>query len=469
MISMFVMIGCIIVALLGTTLFYGNRMTAGYAPLVDAAMRIKLEATTAHLWFEEILSGDSYESMDDVWLHIDAADWYANAMLDGGRNPEANYHPLTDEHMRREIKQVKRKLTRFRQVTEQRYNKPESSIAGTEIDQVYDKVFSEFLAQADSVKTQLQLLMNKELRFFTQMIWTLILLVIISVILASLLFYKYHRRQKNHAEELQTANHRMNLVLDNLEEKVAERTHELSLANAKLQQLDRLKSMFIASMSHELRTPLNSIIGFSGMILQDLAGEVNQEQRDYLQRIEKSGIHLLSLVNDVIDISRIEAGKMEAAPSSFKLHELLNEVIDDIHVELERKGLALHPALPDDIVMHTDRLRLYQCLINLLSNAIKYSETGEVRVATRIDGPSIEIAVEDDGIGIDRQDLPRLFQPFERMHQTRRKSINGTGLGLYLTKKITSEILQGNISAESQTGVGSRFTLRVPIQLETHG
>lgn len=469
MISMFILSGCIITALLGTTLFYGNRMTATYASLADAAMEIKLEATSAHLWFEEILGGDHNESMDDVWRHIDAANWYATAMLEGGRNAEADYLPLTDEHMRREIRQVKRKLKHFRHVTEQRFDNLEHSIAGSEIDQEYDRVFKGFLNQADAVETRLKQLIKKELVFFNQLIWMLILLVIISVVMASLLFYRYHSKQENHAEELQAANQRMYRVLDNLEEKIVERTHDLSRANDKLQELDRLKSMFIASMSDELSTPLTSIIDFSGMILNNPAGELNQQQRDYLQQIELSTRHLLSLISNVIDISRIEAGTVEASPSAFKLHELLNEALDDVHAELEGKGLALHTSFPNNVEMHTDRLRLHQCILNLLSNAIKFSETGEVRLSTRVDGPSIEIAVEDDGVGIDRLDIQRLFQPFERLFQTNGKSYNGTGLGLYITKKLTTELLKGNISAESQAGVGSRFTLRIPMQLEIQG
>ncbi len=469
MVCMFVLIGCIITAFLGITLFYGNRMTATYASMADAAAEIKLEATSAHLWFEEILGGDRHESMDDVWRHIDAADWYATAMLEGGRNTEADYHPLTDTHMRQEIRQVKRKLKHFREVTEQRFNNREHSIAGSDIDQVYDKVFKGFLTQADAVETQLKRLIKQELRFFNLLIWMLIVLVIISVVMASMLFYTYHRKQNNHTAELQTANQRMYQVLDNLEEKVAERTHDLSRANEKLQELDRLKSIFISSMSHELRTPLNSIIDLTGRMLQNHAGELTHQPRDYLQRIEISGKHLVSLISDVIDVSRIEAGKVEAAPSSFKLHELLTETIDEIHIELARKGLALHTAFPNNIEMHTDRLRLHQCILNLLSNAIKFSERGEIRLSTRVDGPNIEIAVEDDGIGIDRLDMQRLFQPFEHLFQSNRKSINGAGLGLYLTKKLTTELLKGNISAESQAGVGSRFTLRIPLQLEIQG
>ncbi|MDJ0806961.1 MAG: HAMP domain-containing sensor histidine kinase [Gammaproteobacteria bacterium] len=465
MVGLFILTGGFMTALLGTSLIYGNRMITTYGPLIDASMEIKLEITAAHLWFEEIISGDRHESMDDVRDHLDTADWYVTSMLEGGRNTHGKYRPLTDENMRQEIKQVKRKLSYFRQVTEQRFRNRASSIAGTDIDQVYDSVFNDLLEQADSVEHQLQQQIDYELAFFNYLIQGLILMVAIAVIAVSLLFFRYHRRQEQHSRELKTANQKMNQLLEHLEDEVSERTHELYKANKRLQELDHLKSMFIASMSHELSTPLNTIIDSSDLILQDQADPLSEQQQEHLKKIDKSGRYLLSMISDILEISKLEAGQLEAEPSTFKLHEMLNEAIEKVHAELEAKGLSLHASFPDNVEMLTDRRHLFQCVLNLLSNAIKYSDYGEVRLSTRVDGPSVEIAVEDDGRGIDRLDMQRLFQPFERILQRGEKGLYGSGLGLYLTKKLTSELLKGNISAESQVGIGSRFTLRVPLHL----
>ena len=461
--GLIVLNGCIITTLLGTTLFYGNRMTATYAPLADAVMEIKLKITSGHLWVEEIFSGDPHHTMDEVRGYLDAANWYANAILEGGENATLKFQPLTDEGMRWKIKEVRRKLKQFRKVTEQRFEMGESAAAGSDIDQLYDLSFNDLLTQADSVETQLHLLMKNELDFFNGLMLILIFMVVISLVSLIILFNQYHRRETNHKQELEAVKQRMNQTLDHLQEEVSKRTWDLTRVNTNLKELDRLKSLFITSVSDELRTPINTITNASNQ-LRGLDSSLDEGQLGHLQRIEESGRKLLSLINGVIDIFKIEAGTLQAKPTPFELHDMVNETSDQLHLELEAKGLSLHTSLSRNVEMYTDRYRLAQCVLNLLRNAIKFSEEGEIRLSTRIDGPNLEIAVEDDGIGIDRMDLQRLFQPFERFANAEKHS--GSGLGLYLTKKIATDLLHGDLSAESQVGVGSRFTLRIPMQLE---
>ena len=246
--------------------------------------------------------------------------------------------------------------------------------------------------------------------------------------------------------------------------------------------------MFIASMSHELRTPLNSIIGFTGILLQGMAGELNDEQQDQLRRVQASGKHLLELISDVIDISKIEAGKLQAYVSEFSLATVIDQAVANLKGEIARKGLDLEIALPDDVTLNTDRRRLLQCVLNLLSNAVKYTEKGAVRLSARLtrdegrgtrdEGTSvvlasdasghpssIEISVADTGIGIREEDLPLLFTSFTRLESPLKVKNPGTGLGLYLTKKIAVELLGGSVVAQSKPGVGSTFTLIIPKNL----
>jgi signal transduction histidine kinase len=246
-----------------------------------------------------------------------------------------------------------------------------------------------------------------------------------------------------------------------IEERLQHYTEELESANEKLTQLDQLKSMFIASMSHELRTPLNSIIGFTGILLQGLSGELGDKQRDHLNRVYGSAKHLLSLITDIIDIAKIEAGRIDVYLETFPLTEVIAEAVDNIKTHLEKKGLGLHLAVPD-ITVHTDRKRLLQCVINYLSNAVKYTEQGEIRVIAREEGGQVEILVRDTGVGIRREDMPRLFEAFERMESKLKIKAGGTGLGLYLTKKLATDILRGSVSVESRPGVGSVFRLNIP-------
>ena len=259
-----------------------------------------------------------------------------------------------------------------------------------------------------------------------------------------------------------------------LEELVRERTKqlenvrwELEQSNIKLKEVDRLKSMFIASMSHELRTPLNSIIGFTGLTLHELSGPLNEEQKDNLSRVYQSAKHLLALVTDIIDISRIEAGKIDSFAEIFSLKELLEEAITTVQSLLKNKQLSLLVDMPFDIKLNTDKRRLLQCLINLLSNAIKYTEKGEITVAVNQKVSYVELSVTDTGIGIDQKDISRIFEPFERIDTHLRIKAGGTGLGLYLTKKIVTEILRGNISVKSKKEQGSTFILKIPMDLHS--
>jgi PAS domain S-box-containing protein len=261
-------------------------------------------------------------------------------------------------------------------------------------------------------------------------------------------------------------------ALINIVEDLNEKTEELEQSNAKLKELDQLKSMFIASMSHELRTPLNSVIGFSSVLLNEWVGPINAEQKENLAIILRSGKHLLSLINDVIDVSKIEAGKIESTPEEFDLHDLIFEAVSLVKKELGGKGLVLQVTSPS-LLMFTDRQRLLQCVLNLLSNAVKFTEQGSVTLETRIErspGATLEagvaeISVTDTGIGIREEDIGKMFQPFVRFASPLQATIPGTGLGLYLTRKLAAEVLKGDILLTSEYGKGSRFTIRIPVSM----
>ncbi|HWR31620.1 MAG TPA: HAMP domain-containing sensor histidine kinase [Negativicutes bacterium] len=280
-------------------------------------------------------------------------------------------------------------------------------------------------------------------------------------------------------EELTAMNEEMtamNETLDSLNRKMASEISErqrvetvLENANLKLKELDHMKSMFIASMSHELRTPLNSIIGFTGMTLQEMSGPLNEEQKDNLSRVKRSANHLLALITDVIDISKIESGKIESHTQSFSLNELVAEAVESVRPLVDEKGMSIEVQTEPDVAMLTDRRRLLQCLINFLSNAAKYSESGKITLGRHRNNGEVELSVTDTGIGIATEDLPKLFEPFERVKSHLQVKAGGTGLGLYLTKKLATEVLRGEVSVESVQGAGSTFRIRVPEILSKEG
>lgn len=252
-----------------------------------------------------------------------------------------------------------------------------------------------------------------------------------------------------------------------LELKVKERTCELEVANEKLQELDKLKSMFVASMSHELRTPLNSIIGFTGVLLQEMSGELNEKQKDQLTRVKKAGQHLLSLISDVIDISKIEAGRVEANIEEFLISEIVNDAKDEIEVLSKPKGLSIVIDMPEELKIKSDKRRLYQCVLNYLSNAVKFTEkSGIIVLKVQSVDDTIKISVTDRGVGIAKEQQGRLFEAFERLETHLRVKSGGTGLGLYLTRKIIQDLLKGSVWVKSEEGKGSTFGLTIPKTIE---
>lgn len=250
-------------------------------------------------------------------------------------------------------------------------------------------------------------------------------------------------------------------ALMNMVEDLNLRTDELRDANCRLQELDQLKSMFIASMSHELRTPLNSIIGFSSILHDEWLGPVTGEQKENLAIILRSGKHLLNLINDVIDVSKIEAGKLDVRREEFELKDLMREALQYVEKDALEKGLDLQLEL-QPVRLTTDRRRLLQCVINLLTNSVKFTERGYIAIRAGTGPAGVEISVTDSGIGISPEDIPRLFKPFVRLDTPLKSQAPGTGLGLYLTRKLVDEVLRGEVACKSAYGEGSTFTIHIP-------
>jgi signal transduction histidine kinase len=248
----------------------------------------------------------------------------------------------------------------------------------------------------------------------------------------------------------QEANHRLR-----------QRTHELAHLQEQALLASQAKSRFLSHMSHELRTPLNSILGFSEVLSSGLAGEVNDEQSRQLQMVRDAAQHLLSLVNDLLDLGRIEAGRVVARLESFSLEELLENVMRTVQPLADKKHLRLERhADCADVIMHSDQRLLRQVMLNLLNNAIKFTEKGQVTLSCNVDRSVVTVVVEDTGPGMAPEQLKRLFTPFEQVHRDDQRA--GTGLGLYLSQ-VFIEQLRGDISVSSEVGKGSRFTVTVPL------
>ncbi len=252
-----------------------------------------------------------------------------------------------------------------------------------------------------------------------------------------------------------------------LEQKVVERTQQLQVAWQRAEAADRVKSSFLANMSHELRTPLNSILGFTGILLQQLAGPLTEEQRKQLEMVRKSSRHLVALINDVLDLSKIEADQLEVARESFHLDVLLEHTLKVVAPLAEQKQLTLSWDIAPEIDrMVSDQRRVQQILLNLLQNAIKFTESGGVKLTARQEGDRLTIEVQDSGIGIQARDLGSLFLPFRQLDTGLARQHEGTGLGLAICRRLAS-LLGGEIQARSHFGSGSVFTLTLPTGKES--
>ncbi len=255
-----------------------------------------------------------------------------------------------------------------------------------------------------------------------------------------------------------------------LEERVHARTADLEAANRDLRRASQAKSEFLSTMSHELRTPLNAVIGFSEVLEDETFGPLNPKQTRYVQNIHSSGRHLLRLITDILDLSKVEAGKMEIRPEEVGLRGAIEEVVAALKPAAESKRITLTSDLtPEDLTVAADPARLTQILTNLLSNAVKFTPSGgtvrlSVHRAARngtLGGNLVEIVVADTGIGIREEDFERIFAAFQQVDGSDARRYEGTGLGLALTKKLV-ELHGGQLTVASTVGVGSIFTVSLP-------
>lgn len=238
--------------------------------------------------------------------------------------------------------------------------------------------------------------------------------------------------------------------------------------NLELSRANQAKDRFLANMSHELRTPLNAVIGFTGTLLLQLPGPINAEQEKQLRTVQSSARHLLSLINDLLDLTKIATGKVELHPEPVNCRAVIEELVLVFRPQARQKGLVLQFRAPSDAVtLRTDRRALQQILMNLMNNAIKFTDKGEVNVVLEravVDGRAMAmISVADTGVGIAGHHQDKLYQAFTQIDQGSTRQFEGTGLGLHLSQQLAG-LLAGRISCTSQPGKGSIFVLSLPLE-----
>jgi PAS domain S-box-containing protein len=267
------------------------------------------------------------------------------------------------------------------------------------------------------------------------------------------------------ARELQQLNEQLEDRIRHATVELEERNRRLEWQSHELKKASRLKSEFLANMSHELRTPINVILGYTSLMRERIYGELTSQQAEALTKTYDTSQHLLELINDILDLSKIEAGKMPVHLEMVHVGDLISEVSASLQPLLQGKPIEYVQAVTDDVpLVRTDRTKLKQVLLNLLSNAVKFTQEGEVRVAALPTAPAagVRIEVADTGIGIRPEHLQAIFEDFRQLDQSHTREYGGTGLGLSITRKLLG-ILGGSITVESTHGKGTRFTIDLPV------
>jgi len=245
---------------------------------------------------------------------------------------------------------------------------------------------------------------------------------------------------------------------------LAEQNTRLQWQSRELEKANRLKSEFLASMSHELRTPINALIGYASLMLDRIYGDLTARQEEGLTRIQAAAQHLLALINDILDLAKIEAGRMPLHLEDVTLADIMKEISQQIEPLVRKKDLAFNVELPSKpLVLHTDRTKVKQILLNLLSNAVKFTHTGGIWITVLKDDEDLRFDVRDTGIGIRDNDLGAIWEDFRQVDQSRTREFGGTGLGLSITRKLVDG-LGGHVFAESVFGKGSTFTVILPVR-----
>lgn len=429
-------ISCAVVIMAGAVFFsylVGRDMAQRYAPLVDAAMEIKLETTTAHLLLDETLSGERIAKLTDIIRHIDQATWYAQAILNGGNNQEGTFMLLEEPELRGLIEISIQKISLFRSLTEERWGKGRLFITKDTNHITFHNTFDDLIISVDQIETALQDAMQSRMQKFTTIQLLLIVVVLVLGVIVGVLFQQNKKRLQNAREDAELAN--------------------------------KAKSAFLASVSHDLRTPLNAIMGFSELMETQVYGALGDPHYiEYASDIRDSGEMLLTLIDDILDLSRIEAGKYILIEENMDIEDTIKASVKMLHSQADNKNIGLSdhiaPQLPH---LHGDQKSVLRILNNLISNAIKFTpEGGKIVVQAMLNNDHrLKLQVKDTGIGVKKEDIAKALAPYEQIVCKDFDPHAGTGLGLFLCCSLV-DLHGGEMTFESELGKGTTISVIFP-------
>jgi signal transduction histidine kinase len=437
-----VIVGLSVIGMLGYGFYTGDRLIRIYAPLVDAAMEIKLEATLAHLWFEEIISGDRQEDVATVWARLDQADWYAKAMLEGGKNEEGTFFPLDNTEMRQAITEVRGKLARFQDISKQRLTASTTSGPGTQIDQHFDAVFKDFFNQADEVETRLQQVIAQDVGSFrhTQLILIAACLMLFLFILVA--FSRFDRRRVKDFLSLRETH--VNLEKEMSERKKAESAlqeseRELKLLSKQLLSAEENERKRIARELHEgigqtlsgIKLSVENTLG----TLRNYSGEFDLKSLEAIIPMAQKTIEDVRRI--VKDLRPSILDVMGVLPTISWVMEEFQKIHSDIRI---KKDITVE----ENEIAVSLKTVIFRILQETLSNIAKHSRADNVRLCLKKSADRLELVIEDNGVGFD-------------VSQTFLSESSERGFGLASMRERT-ELSEGTFTINSAKGKGTALT-----------
>jgi len=439
----------------------GEKIIKEETTAIDAAMEIKFELTQAHLWIEELIGGDKSIQESDIHKHIKNAKWYINALLHGGTNSEGVFAPIESKYtyVRTTLQKSLLEVEELHNITKKRLDEHTEHIehtehtehieyhVGSDIDQEFDDIFNKTLKSIDDVETAIQHLMKIKLEEYNDFKQLLFIAAVLFYIIVMVAFYFILKSEKSWIYKFY---------------KIQDQKDEAESAT-------HAKSVFLANMSHEIRTPMNAVIGMTELALEE---ELNSKAKNYIEKAHLSAENLLGIINDILDISKVESGKLHLDSVHFKLQDVISHTLHLISVSSKEKALKTKVKIDKDVPKYyfADSLRLGQVLTNLVNNAVKFSHyEGVITIGASLKEQNdknavVEFYIEDQGVGISKDNQEKLFKSFSQAESSTTRKFGGTGLGLAISKKIV-ELMDGDIWVNSTEGVGSRFSFIVTMQL----
>ncbi len=445
--------GVIVAGMLTYSFRTGLRMSAMHSSHVHAAMEIKLQATIAHLWFEEIIAGDRNKDIEVVWESLELADWYAGTMLEGGKNQHGVFYPVNDVQLHQEIRTAQGILGDLRKITQQRLAE-RTGVAGTAIDQRHDTIYAGLFNHIHKVETRLLKIMADDLRRFRFTHVGLIVTCLSLSFSVGVIFLRFERRRMKDFLAVRDSN-------EDLKKEVAERRKveaEREALVAELEVKNREMKRFTYTVSHDLRSPLITIRGFLGLLEKDtFAGNAERMKCD-IKQIHVATVQMQRLLSELQGLSRI--GRLTHSPQELSLDELVREAVKLVAGQISDRGMevVISPDLP---AVFGDRARLLEVFQNLIENAVKFTgnqSEPRVEIGSKQEGEETVCYVRDNGMGIDPRHHEKIFGLFDKLDAAN----EGTGIGLAHAKR-TVQVHGGRIWVESEgEGRGCTFSFSLP-------